>query len=681
MANEQTLRQWATRDVPQQPLCINYPTVENFELKSGLIHLLPLFRGLENEDPHKFLKEFHVVCSGMKPHNVTEDQIKLRAFPFALQDSAKEWLYYLPPGSVTTWNELAKLFLDKYFPEVKASILRKEIIGIKQLKREALHTYWDRFKKLCARCPQHGITDHQLLQYFCEGLAPMERRLINASSGGALLDKTPTQIRALITSIAEDTKHSAQDEEWYMDVPRAVKEVSTPHIETQLAELTKAVMQLTKDKSAEPQARACGICLQYGHPTDMCPTLQDDVEQAQALGGYPGQNSRQYEQPRGNQNWGHPPNMNFQQRPQQYQQRPTFQGNQQPQNFQPRQQQPAQQQTSSSGMSLEDIVKSLATSTHTFQQETKASIKNLEQQMAQLATSVSKIESQGKLPPQTEANPKHNACAVTLRSGKSYDGPTMQEEEEEIVVEKKDTEKPEALKSDEVKAKFTTPPPFPSRLRSTQKQREEQEIMETFRKVEVNIPLLDAIKQVPRYAKFLKELCTSKKKLKGNETVKVGENISAVLQKRLPQKCKDPGVFTVPCKLGNLNIPRAMLDLGASINVLPNSIFKTLNVGPLKRTGVVIQLADRSLVYPKGVLEDVLVQVNELVFPADFYVLDMEDDDSPHSSSILLGRPFLKTAKTKIDVYSGTLSMEFDGEVINFNIYMMLCVTQVMFHL
>ncbi|XP_022019882.1 uncharacterized protein LOC110919944 [Helianthus annuus] len=268
----------------------------------------------------------------MKPHNVTEDQIKLRAFPFALQDSAKEWLYYLPPGSVTTWNALAKLFLDKYFPEVKASFLRKEIIGIKQAKREALHTYWERFKKLCARCPQHGITDHQLLQYFCEGLAPMERRLINASSGGALLDKTPTQIRALITSIAEDTKHSAQDDEWYTDVPRTVKEVSTPHIETQLAELTKEIMQLTKDKSAEPQARACEIYLQFGHPTDMCPTLQDDIEQAQALGGYPGENSRQYEQYQGNQNWG-PPNMSYQQRPPQYQQHPPFQGNQHQQNY------------------------------------------------------------------------------------------------------------------------------------------------------------------------------------------------------------------------------------------------------------------------------------------------------------------------------------------------------------
>ncbi|XP_076949376.1 uncharacterized protein LOC143622002 [Bidens hawaiensis] len=189
-----------------------------------------------------------------------------------------------------------------------------------------------------------------------------------------------------------------------------------------------------------------------------------------------------------------------------------------------------------------------------------------------------------------------------------------------------------------------------------------------FRKVEVNIPLLDAIKQVPRYAKFLKQLCASKKKLKGTKTVKVSENISVVLQKKLPPKCKDPGVFTVPFKLENISLLRAMLDLGTSINVLPYSIFKTLNVGPLKRTRVTIQLADRSIVYPKGLLEDVLVQVNEVVFPVDFYVLDMQDDDKPNSSSILLGRPFLKTLRTKIDVYNGTLSMEFDGQVINFNI-------------
>ncbi|KAL7599655.1 hypothetical protein Lser_V15G27121 [Lactuca serriola] len=263
-------------------------------------------------------------------------------------------------------------------------------------------------------------------------------------------------------------------------------------------------------------------------------------------------------------------------------------------------------------MSLEDIVKSLATNTQSFQQETKASIKNLEHQMAQLATSVSRLESQGKLAAQTEKNQRHNVCAITLRGGNSYDDPPIsvdQEKEEEIVVNKSSNEEENKEKSNKKKlatteVKYTPVAPFPERLVSTKKEREESEIMQMFQKVHVNIPLLDVIKQVPRYAKFLKELCISKKKLKGT----------------------------------------------------------------LSKTGVIIQLANRSIVHPKGVLEDVLVQVNELIFPADFYVLVMGDDDSPNSSSILLGRPFLKTTKTKIDVYNGTLSMEFDGEVINFNI-------------
>ena len=88
----------------------------------------------------------------------------------------------------------------------------------------------------------------------------------------------------------------------------------------------------------------------------------------------------------------------------------------------------------------------------------------------------------------------------------------------------------------------------------------------------------------------------------------------------------------------------------------------------LKETGVVIQLADRSNAYPRGVLEDVLVQVNEFVFPADFYVLDMEDHGSPMPTPLLLWRPFMKTARTKIDVYNGTLTMEFDGEIASFQV-------------
>ncbi|XP_071924916.1 uncharacterized protein [Coffea arabica] len=142
-----------------------------------------------------------------------------------------------------------------------------------------------------------------------------------------------------------------------------------------------------------------------------------------------------------------------------------------------------------------------------------------------------------------------------------------------------------------------------------------------------------------------------------------------MLQRKLPPKCGDPSMFTIPCKIGGASIRKAMLDLGASINVMSKTIYTSLNLGPLKGTGIIIQLADRTNGYPERLVEDVLVQVNELVFPADFYVLDMGDERALNPSPILLGRPFLSTVRTKIDVNEGTLSMEFDGKIVNFNIF------------
>ncbi|KAJ9542483.1 hypothetical protein OSB04_028989 [Centaurea solstitialis] len=678
--NERTLRELATHDVAQVPICIRYPQGnDNFILKTGLVHLLPSYHGLENEDPNKHLKEFHVVCLSMKPHEVTEDLIKLKAFPFSLKDRAKDWLYSLPPGSVTTWNQMARLFLDKFFPASKAASLRREICSIKQRDVETLHEYWERFKHLCVSCPQHGISEQLLLQYFYEGLLPMERKMIDAASGGAIFNKTPTQVRALITTMAENSQHFSGRSDMRRE-PQKVHEVNTGSIESKLYDLTNLVKQLVVGKE---QVKACGICTGVDHPTDACPQLQEDVmvspEDVNAIGGFPAQQSQQRFY---NSNFG------AQRPPQQFQQRQFQQPFQQKPQFQPN-----NQASSSSGMSLEDIVKSLATNTQQFQQETRTNIqnlvaqnqslaaqqKNLEAQIGQMAVSLNRIENQGKLPSQTEANPKANVSAITLRNRMVPDPePKLkksgrnEEKEAEIVGAKPSEEKvDEKASEDKGKSpKVVIRPPFPKRFEQSKKEKEDKEIMDIFRKVEVNIPLLDAIKQVPRYDKFLKELCTNKKKLTGNEKVSMGENVSAVLQgQKMPLKCKDPGMFTIPCKLGNVSIDRAMVDLGASINVMPYSIYSLLNVGPLEKTGVVIQLADRSIVYPKGVLEDVLVQVNELVFPADFYVIDMEEHNTSNSPLILLGRPFLKTSRTKIDVHEGTLTMEFDGEVVKFNIY------------
>lgn len=149
-------------------------------------------------------------------------------------------------------------------------------------------------------------------------------------------------------------------------------------------------------------------------------------------------------------------------------------------------------------------------------------------------------------------------------------------------------------------------PLIPNRL-SKPKEDEYKEILDTFRKVKINKPLVDAIKQILKYARFLKELCTRKKRLKEKERAQVSKNVSAILQKNMPEKCEDPCMFSLPCIIGNKKFEHAMLDFGALINVMPFSIYQELKLNDLQKTGVIIQLADRSYIHPLGVVEDVLV--------------------------------------------------------------------------
>ena len=105
----------------------------------------------------------------------------------------------------------------------------------------------------------------------------------------------------------------------------------------------------------------------------------------------------------------------------------------------------------------------------------------------------------------------------------------------------------------------------------------------------------------------------------------MSENVSAVLQRRLPPKLKDPGSFSIPCTIGLTTFDNVMLDLGASINVLPYYLYAQMSLGELKKDNVIIQLADHSQTHPMGYVEDVLVRVNHLIFPADFYVIEMDE--------------------------------------------------------
>ncbi|XP_062103514.1 uncharacterized protein LOC133814588 [Humulus lupulus] len=636
MAQERTLKELVTPNLDQQMLCIQYPPLDvNFELKSGLIHLFPSFHGLPGEDSNKHLKEFHIVCSSMKPALVTEEQIKLGAFPFSIKDAAKEWLYYLPPGTVETWNGMKTMFLERYFLASKVGSIRKKICGIRQYTGESLYEYWERFKRLCASFPHHQISEQLLIQYFYEGLQSLDRSMIDAAGGGALVDKTHAAARSLISNMPANSQQFV-------------------------------VQQLALGQ----QVRPCGICQVVGHATDTFPTLfKGESEGVNAVGNFPGQLRQMYYEPFSktyNPGWRDHPNLHYGNQQQQSQQ-----------NFVPRPSQALQAAPPPSAKpSTKDLINAIATNMLQFQQTTQASIKSLENQVGQLATSYNNLEAHlsNKFPSQPMRNPKENVSALTLQSGIQYEPltqPSSPAPMQKQVVDNSIHDEP-SMQNKSHKPTMPTyvpRPPFPSRLKMFKKEEANKEILVTFCKVEVNIPLLYAIKEVPRYAKFLKELCTNKCKLRGNEKVSVGENVSAVLQKMLPPKCKDPRTFTIPCMIGNKRIERCIVDLGASINVMSYSSYASLNLGLLKEARVIVQLADRTNVYALGVVEDVLVKVDGLVFPADFYILEMGDASIPNLTPVLFGRPFLMTTNTKLDVRAGTLTMEFDGEVIKFNVF------------
>ncbi|CAN6583756.1 unnamed protein product [Malus baccata var. baccata] len=606
------------------PLCIQYPRaaqgkMDEFELKSSLLHHIPKYHGLSMEDPNKHLKEFEVVCSSMTPVNVDGNILKMKAFPFSLMDKAKDWLYELAPGTVTSWESMKRAFLEKFFPTSRIILLRKKISGIQQEEGESFPTYYERFKSLVASCPQHQMKEELLLQYFYEGFLPLERQMLDASAGGALVDKTPMAAKVLIANRALN----AQQYE-------GVGQRGPPR--HQVHEMAEAM------KIQGPVV--CGVCSIQGHASEKCPQLIENGgwESANAI-GFQSQNQPRHDPYSNTYNPGWRDHPNFKWRePQQHQNQGGFR--QQPPGFFPKTYGPPQNQPQSG------------------------------------PSASGKFRDPGQLPSSTIPNPKggfESAKAITLRSGKEVGAgstsKTGHNEDELLELEEEASQQPTAkvvpplpqvpnvpnLPNSSHKGKnvsnsvhtnvFPSNVPFPSRFMQTKKEEAEKDILETFRKVQVNIPLLDAIKQVPRYAKFLKELCTTRKRMSTKEVVKVGENVSAILQRKLPPKCKDPGSFTIPCVIGNTRFESAMLDLGASINVMPYSIYASMNLGALKNDGV-----------------------NHLVFPADFYVLEMDESDHAPSLPILLGRPFMKTARTKIDVYSGTLSMEFDGEVVNFNL-------------
>ena len=307
-----------------------------------------------------------------------------------------------------------------------------------------------------------------------------------------------------------------------------------------------------------------------------------------------------------------------------------------------------------------------ATNFQIFLNTTIATLKNLETQVGQLAVT---LQSQRKdaFPSDTKKNPK-DCMAVQLRSGKELE--TMKEKNDSSK-EKESLEKEEKLEKEKERVDrkdiqgFRPTVPFPQRLQKSKIEEQFARFLKTFQKLEISMPFTKVVTQMPLYAKFLKDILSKKRRIVEEGIVNLTATCSALMKKELPEKMKDPGSFTIPCIIGGVEIQKALCDSKASINLMPLSVAKQLSLGELIPTTITLQMADRSMLKPEGVLEDVLVTVGKFVFPVDFIILDMEADSQ---APLLLGRPFLATGAALIDMQKGVLTLRVGEEAAVFNL-------------
>nr|XP_009765775.1 PREDICTED: uncharacterized protein LOC104217279 [Nicotiana sylvestris] len=185
------------------------------------------------------------------------------------------------------------------------------------------------------------------------------------------------------------------------------------------------------------------------------------------------------------------------------------------------------------------------------------------------------------------------------------------------------------------------------------------------KQIQVNIPLIDALKEMPGYAKMMKGLMSRKFDFQDLATMTLTQTCSVVVTRPVAEKLSDPGSFTISCTIGNFVFAKALCDLGASINLMPLAIYKRLGIGRARPTSMLLQLADRTVKRPSGILDDVLIQLGKFVFPADFVILDCKvDEEIP----IILGRSFLAMGRALIDYKTGELNMRLNDEEITFNV-------------
>ena len=687
------------------PSCI-IPPAEEVSVRPYLVPLLPTFHGMENENPYNHIGDFEEVCTTFKEGVIDMELLKLKAFPLTLKDKAKIWLNSLRPRTIRNWAE----FLKKFFSAHKTNNLKRQIYTFVAQDNEKFYQCWERYMETLSACPHHGFDTWMLVNHFYDGMSPAMKQLLETMCGGDFLRKNPVEAMDFLNYVAKTSKG------WDEPNPTEADRFKPPvnqregmyalsedmELKAKVSTLARRLEELERKRVHEVQAvtenhaqvKNCFNCQSTDHPGEHCPIAPSVRDLMAEHANVVGQNRPPADAQYGNTynpNWRNHPNLSWKPQPPAY----VPPGAQQ-------QQPPTSSPIEQAILNLSKVVGNFAEEQKGINAQLNKKIENVESSLNKridgmesnlnrridsLQASITRMANQhqeaGRFPSQPLPNPRgaHELsysnepppkmdevkAVITLRSGKEVDQPMPKPVEE---TRKGEEMEPEHIFLKEDSMKHCMPPPFPQALRSKKKASQQAGILEVLRQVKVNIPLLDIIKQVPAYAKFLKDLCTIKKGLGIDKKAFLTEQVSSIIQCKTMVKYKDPGTPTISVNIGGTCIDKALLDLGASVNLLSYSVYMQLGLGELKPTNITLSLANRSVKIPKGIVEDVLVKVDKFYYPVDFVVLDTKPvAEGTNQVPIILGRPFLATSNAIINYRNGVMQLTFGNMTLKLNIF------------
>ncbi|CAM8987406.1 unnamed protein product [Rhodiola kirilowii] len=629
------------------------------------------FAGQMNEDPHQHLKRFTQMLHTMKTNGVPPESYYFRMFPFSLSDKASRWLDSHAEGTFTTWNKLAEAFIQQYFPPWKTAHFRNKIISFRSIDGETLYDSWERYKELTRMCPHYNLVLWQIIDTFYQGIDQGMRTLINQAAGGGLNGVPLEDAYGIIERAAQDYHLWTSDRGNPKD-RKGVQDLCQAESTNDIARLTDTVKLLATEiqnmkvgsnmKSSDVANISvyCQICGSPSHYVDGCPVIgSNDNSGNQEDANFVGQNNQGTGFGNGSagNRWDNQTEITL-----------TSRTNHRIKHLRVSHtnSNKAVHHTNHEDNTTFRLSKHRITLPTSRSLSTTISHKGSKIRIQGATTANSATREHGKLTSKQEHNTRESVNAITLRGGKQLEmipAQATRATAEKSALDSAPADEETSKEAEErggnsarkvEPAPYKPPIPFPQRLKGARRDKELMKFVDKIHTLYITIPFTDAITQIPTYAKFMKEIMTGERKMDDTETVALSEECSAAMHLPMPPKLKDSGSFSIPCYIGGLTIRRALCDLGASVSIMPYYLYAKLNLGDLYPTNISICLADRSCRLPKGILKDVPVRVKNIYIPADFIVLEIsEDTDIP----IILGRPFLYTARVVIDMNRGSIAL------------------------